>query len=60
MAKCKLKSEPIYLLELTNTEAQFIKAVMQNPIGCTAETEPEEMTATRKSIFEAITWAGER
>lgn len=41
-------------LELTETTAAWLKGMMQNPLYCSPENEPEEDSRARKEIWEGL------
>lgn len=40
-----------YVLELTESEAQLLREVMRNPIGCEPHEEPADMRELRHALF---------
>lgn len=40
-----------YVLELTESEAQLLRGVMQNPLGCEPHEESPEWRALREALF---------
>ena len=52
--KSKVKQKITFLLELNETEARWLKTLVQNPVGCTYEDEPEEHKEIRKAFWDAL------
>jgi hypothetical protein len=42
------------MLELNEQEARWLRALVQNPIGCTPEKEPESDRNMRANFWEAL------
>ena len=59
MAKVTVKANPEYILTLTLEEAQFVQALVQNPIG-DPDTELVERAKIREELFNALKHAGVR
>lgn len=57
MAKVEVIDKPQYNLVLTKEEAEYVKALMQNP-PCPPDEEPEDQRTMRYNIFQALKDAG--
>jgi hypothetical protein len=58
MASSKIRTTTIVTLELSSEEAAWLRALVQNPIGCEANgwpfDEPAQDRSIRKAIFSAL------
>ncbi len=60
MATLTIVEAPIFTLTLTTAEAQFIKALMQNPMLSDYSNEPVAEKDIRENIFTLLKDAGVR
>lgn len=54
MIGCKVEKRITVTLTLEEREARWLKSLVQNPIGCTMEEEPEEHAEIRRRFWEAL------
>ena len=52
--KSKIITKTTIILKLEENEANWLKGIVQNPIGCTLEDEGEENKKMRMSFWEAL------
>jgi len=52
--ECKVRKYVTFTLVLGEKEAAWLKALVQNPIGCTPEEEPKEFARIRRHFWDAL------